>query len=859
VTRLLRAGLAAAGLLAAAAAAPADPPIELRSPGSVTYEPRTGRWLLTGGALLRRGGLTLRAGRAEWLPATDELSAEGGVLLAEPGRILSADSLRLRPGGLFEARGVRAWLKDGPEDLSGCATGDEARARGRNRLTFSGDRIAGRRGEPSVVLEGARITLCDCGAGPPSWEVRARRADVVPGDRAILDWPVLYVTPRFLGIERPVPVLASPWGYLPLADRQTGLLLPELRFDRNGLGVGLPVFVVLSRSWDLTATPEWITGTSRSQVARSSRGVRGPGLGLELRWAPAPGVDGTLRLHGVLSTISAWPDGSWRPPGGNRFSLSLKHHQQLSPDAALAAELGAAGDPYYVADFTGDVFLRGAEHRRSALVAWSRGDQVLWAGEAHLLQPLAFLRAAPGDPVAPYGVFGTSLSTLHRLPALSATVLPWRALGPLRVGGTAQLARFGPLRGATGDEGPDGLGPGDRLWGRVEGSTLTPLPRDPGERDGIWQPGERLAATRALARAEVTAPVTAWRVLLAEPWVSASAAGYAFDAARPVQAAARLAGGLALSTELSRTFGAGASRLLHVVEPRAEWRAGYRPVGPALPSGYAYDELDAAPAAGQGFQLRVPSGAPSGADPLKIPNRALSAAPAAAWQQLRLSVRSRLVAPGGPLPGAGIDLELGQDLDLAAGRAAEAFAALSARAGGVEAEVGARFHTLGAHRPSGSPTPVTPSWLDSFPELRAGIKLGGPRAEVHAAFQAWGPGGSQRLAAGPEPFFDPRPIGLDAAALGTVGFKARWSAAQIGYDLQFTGRTLPTPLVPDGRTGPHVVQQTARLTWDSPCRCFRLGVIAWLREGDRFPGATLTFDVGSGEPRPGQQGPLLDR
>jgi hypothetical protein len=36
-------------------------------------------------------------------------------------------------------------------------------------------------------------------------------------------------------------------------------------------------------------------------------------------------------------------------------------------------------------------------------------------------------------------------------------------------------------------------------------------------------------------------------------------------------------------------------------------------------------------------------------------------------------------------------------------------------------------------------------------------------------------------------------------------------------------------------------------------------VVAWLREGDRFPGATLTFDVGSGEARPGQQSPLLGR
>lgn len=835
-------GLAAAGLLASASAAePARgpaPALELLESGRLVGDLDTDRWSATGGVRLRRGELTLRAERASWDAVHQSLSAEGGVLLSEPGRALAADSLRLEEGGAFEARGVRAWLKARPGDLSACPTGDAVAREGRNRVTFSGDRLAGHRGEEAVQLDGARITLCDCGEGPPSWEVRARHADVVPGDRALLDWPVLYVTPRFLGIGRPVPVLALPWGYLPLAERQTGLLLPDLRFDRNGFGAGLPVFLVLSRSWDATVTPEWITGPSAAQVAADRRGVRGPGLGLELRWAPAEGEAGQARLHLVHSTIGDWPDGTWRPPGMDRIALQLRHEQRLSASTALFADLSAVGDPDYVADFTGDVLLRGAAYRRSAAWLAHRTENLLLSGEADYLEPLAALDS--GDPArrAPFGRFGTDLSTFHRLPSLAAELLPTALAGPLHVAGRASLARFAPLRGASGDEGADGIGPGDRGWGApAVGSVRAPSirPFDAGERDGAWQPGERLAATRLQARAELSAPLRAGRFALAEPWLAADGAGYAFEAARDPQASGRLAGGLALSTELSRRFGEGEregeGKVLHALVPRVEWRFGSRAAGPALPSGYAFDDADLAPA-------------PPVGDPLH-PARTLSAAPPAGFQQLRIALRNRLLLPLGRRADAALDLDLGQDLDLTAGRRAESWASLALRLPVLTADASARFYALGAGRPPGSPEAPFPSVVDRISELRAGFTLGGPRAELHGSLVALGPGGSQRLAAGADPLFDPRPLGVDPVAQGSAGFRVRWSAATLAYDLYFNARRLTTPVVAGGRTDPHVFQQTARLTWDSPCRCFRLGVVAALREGRALPDLGLTFDLSS--------------
>ncbi len=839
--RLLRACLAAAALLAAARAdVPADrPAVEILEVGELSFEPASGAASLRGGVRLRRRELNLRADRARWDAAGQELRAEGGVLLTGPGRALLADSLRLGAGGDFEARGVRGWTKEGPVDLSACRDAAEVERQGRSRFTFSGERISSRGPEESLRLEGARLTLCDCAGAAPSWEIRARRAEIEAGKGVTLEWPVLYVTPRFLGVTRPVPVLGLPWGFLPLGERQTGLLPPELRLE-HGFTARLPIFLVLSRSWDATVTPEWITGSDDRYRALNGRGVRGPGLGLELRWAPAAGAAGWLRLHLVRSTFSAWPDAVWRPPGMDRVGLQLRHAQRLGADGALAADLSAVGDPFYVADFTGDVLLRGASYRRSALWASHRTSDLLLAAEGSYLEPLSVdasdprlaSRPAPAGR-APFGRFGTDLSTFHPLPALSLRLLPRHLLGPLHLAGVAELARFGALRGSTGDEGADGIGAGDRGWGAAAVGVdrrASWRPPDAGERDGVWEPGERLAATRAHLRAELSAPVVAGRLLLAEPWLAASASAYAFDGSgtRPAgqQAGARLAGGLALSTELSRTFGSGEARLRHAWEPRAEWRFGTRGLGPVLPSGLAFDGRDLAPA--------------TGGDPT-APQRSLSAAPPDGYQQLRLELRSKLSGlPGG----ASGSLALGQDLDLGRGRRAETFASLSLRAGPVTGDLEARFYALGARAPPGAPRAPFASALDRFGELRASVSVGGPRAEVHAAFLAFGAGGSQRLAAGEDPLFDPRPLGLDPVAQGSAGFRVRWSAATLAYDLEYSARTLALPLVEGGKLAPHLYQQTARLAWDSPCRCFKLGISARVREKDRLPTVGLTFDLG---------------
>lgn len=827
------AALLALALAAAPAPAPA-PPLEVLEAGAVDYDVATQRGVATGGVVLRRGAVLLRSETATYDTRTGDVDAAGSVLLTEPGRAVGATRMHAVLDGPYVAHDVVAFLKGTPLDLSTCRTLDEARGRGLNRLTLHGGEVSGESGAPSFEVEHARITLCDCGGGAPSWQIRAHHADVVPGKRAILTWPVIFITPRLPFVTLPsVPVLALPALYLPLGDRQTGLLFPELTYGGlGGFGVSQPLFITLGRSWDATVSAEWLLGPSASTISSQQRGLKGPGGALELRWAPAEGARGHLRFSLFHSEITEWPDGVYRPPGMNRFALSLAHDQRFSDATYLKLDVGLIGDPLYLYDFTGDALLRAAEYRRSALALTHRTGDVLLEADAAYHLPLNDLSSGCSGPScarAPFGAFGSDVPVFHRLPAASATLLPLRLAGPLRLGGTVGVARFAPIHGATGDEGVLGFGPGERNW--------VPSAPDAGYHDGVWQPGERLAATRLLARAEASAPFTLRDVLSVEPFLVGTGAAYAFQAGPDPQANARLDGGVTLSTEIERTYGAGPSRWRHSIEPRFAWRAGTSQAGPALPA-YAYDELDAlaplpAPAAGAVVPVR----------------RTLSASPGA-FDQLQLSVRNRLSIPSGPLALTTAELTLGQDLDLAGGRLAETWAQGALRTGPFAASGTARFLAFGAHRTPGtgsisSPAPPS-SALDAFTELRLDTSVGDGRGDdLHASLVAIGTGGSPRLLAGLEPFFDLSPVALDVIGQGSIGARGHLSGASVGYDAYFNARELAQPYCAGHATAPHVYQHVASLVWDSPCKCWKAGVTFSKYECDPEPRFTFLIDLSS--------------
>jgi LPS-assembly protein len=510
--------------------------------GTVTYDAVTGSYLVEDGAVLRRGSVVLRARTARYDPATGEVVATGGVLLTDSTRAVAADGVTAVLGGPFEAEDVVAFLKDGPVALGEAESIEAARGIGRNRLSFSGTKL---HGDPSgrLRLSGARLTLCDCGAGrAPSWELRARGADIIPGRRATLSWPILYVTPRFLFVDHPVPVLPLPWLYLPLGDRQTGLLLPQIgSSSATGFAVELPVFVTLGRSADLTLRPAYAFGRGREDVAKGNPAVRGPILRLEGRWTPAVGSRGQAELT-WLDDLDAEPGGE----SGSRYALSLSHAERFSERTSIRADAALYGDPFLPRDFSTDVLARDTNYRRSDLLATHAREALVLEGGASYLQPLL----VSSDH---YGLFGSDFGSLHRLPWASATLLP-TMLGPLRVDGRAGATRFGFA----------------------------------GESPGLAS-FSRAAASRGDARLEVALPLLLGSAATLEPFARGAVVGYAFEGSAAEDPSANAWGiaGARLETAVGRRYGAAH----HRISPRVEWRIGSDRVGQATLES-AYDAFD---------------------------------------------------------------------------------------------------------------------------------------------------------------------------------------------------------------------------------------------------------------------------
>ncbi|HUL57943.1 MAG TPA: LPS-assembly protein LptD [Anaeromyxobacteraceae bacterium] len=806
--------LAAAGVLLGAPSPERQPlpgagPLQVEVAGPVTCTAATGRCRAEGGVVLRRGAITLRARTAEYDPATGEVHAAGDVLLTDATRVVAADGIHAVMGGEFQAEDVVAFVKDVPQKLADAATLEAARRTGRNRLSFSGTRVTGTTGH--FLVEKARLTLCDCpGGGAPSWEIRASKADVLPGDRAILTNPVLYVTPRFLFIDEPVPILPLPWLYVPLSDRQTGLLVPTFTSTgTSGLILAQSVFVTLGRSADATVTPKYAFGPSST----SGGAVRGPGADLELRWAPAVGSQGRVDV--------AWLYDLDREAGGeygSRLAVSGAHVQRAFEGATLRVDLSLFGDPIYLHDFNADVLQRDTFYRRSgAILSWRGGPAVLEASAAYY-EPLSY-----GGQLlqVPFGAFGARVPAFQRWPALTATLLPTALAGPLTLSARAGLARFAPPAGNTNgaDTGlvcpappcPEtGLGPGDREWNAPPPAVVTPLAEE--------DPRQRLAATRADLRAEVSAPLLLGGAVSLTPYLRGAATGYAFDAGSDPMANAWAVGGARLEAEISRDYG----ELRHAIAPRLQWSLGSAVAGRALPT-WGYDAWDRPPTSAtlveESFTGEtIPGSVPTG-------RRVLAAAPPGAYDQLRASVETRLSRGAADLG----RLEIGQDLDAAAGRLAETWVSAGAAAGPFSLDALARFWAF-QDRPYALVPTVGRSWLDRFSELRVGATARDRRGDaVRGALLAIGEGASPDLLSGPDALFEVRPAPFAAVGQWTAGATAVLGAATLGYDALVTAR--PTILGACNASGQlrevssgHLQQQHATLSWNSPCRCFRAAV-----------------------------------
>lgn len=553
-----------AGLIAQAAPAPPAPPgmggDVVVSADRVTYEGASGRVRLEGNAVVRRGPVTVRARSATYDPESGEVRAAGGVLLTDPTRAVAADAVRAVLGGEVEAEGVIAFVKGRPVDLSGLRTPDEVRRAGRNALSFSGDRLAGT--AERLQLTNARLTLCDCGAAPPSWEVTARDADVIPGRRAIFKGAVVRVAPPFT--DRQIPVLYVPWLYVPLGERQSGVLFPFLGSTHaGGFTISEPLYLTLGRSADATLTPEYFFGRKRADQEKDNEAISGPGARLELRWAPAEGADG--RVEG------AWlHDGAHEPRGqsGDRFAIVGDHTQRVGA-TALHAGLRLAGDGVWVRDTSQDALVRALPYQRSDALVSHRTDALVLELGGSYDQPLLPYGYQPG---VRWGTLGAGMGVSSRFGSGAALLLP-DALGPFQVSGRVGAMRFGPAEGVTDSAG-------------------------------------RPALSRADGRLELALPLLLGGAVTIAPYARGAGTGYAFDVGADPLANGWGVVGAVVETEVSRRHG----DLRHAIAPRLEWRGGSDVTGRRLPvrSYDLYDRssvggLSAAPGPFEQLRLSVAS------------------------------------------------------------------------------------------------------------------------------------------------------------------------------------------------------------------------------------------------------------
>jgi hypothetical protein len=317
--------------------------------------------------------MTITAERM-WTTRDGSLHAEGGIVVRGEGVTVMAEILRFDPDSdtLYLAGGVTM-----NEEGGGAFNGDSL-------VLDLADLTGGiSRGEIIVVPNGFRVRGEDIQRlAPEEFSVRKGVFTSCPGDCP--EWSFTasqinvrkegYLTAkhaafRILGI----PVFYTPYLYYPVkTKRQTGLLLPEIRFsDDTGLESGWPFFLTLGPHADATFTPRTF---SRD----------GLGLGAGLRYRLRRGGGGNWNGF----AIEGDDDDRWYHGG--------EHAISLTEDLWFRGRFYDAGNPQAV-DLFGQSF---AERHpgvvsRHATVDWNTGFIGITTAKESLVKDGA--RARSGD------------------------------------------------------------------------------------------------------------------------------------------------------------------------------------------------------------------------------------------------------------------------------------------------------------------------------------------------------------------------------------------------------------------------------------------------------------------------------
>jgi LPS-assembly protein len=245
------------------------------------YLQQEDRYVADGNAVLTYGAFRLTADHLSYANGTSRLEADGHVIMTQGAQQMTMDRLEY---DLREQTGVMHQA-------------DLLLPESSYRLTA---RRIERRPDGSFHAEAATFTTCDtvCEGGEPSWQFQARRL------QARLDG---YLVARGATLRiKGTPVAYLPWMVYPLAERQSGLLIPSVGFNsKEGFRYLQPVYWAIGRSQDAT-------------VALDLRTNLGIGVDSEYRYRLTETGKGLLNVD----YFHIWDDGA------NFLSYRAEHEQR---------------------------------------------------------------------------------------------------------------------------------------------------------------------------------------------------------------------------------------------------------------------------------------------------------------------------------------------------------------------------------------------------------------------------------------------------------------------------------------------------------------------------------------------------
>ena len=272
-----------------------------------------------GEAELQRDDTLLTADRVTYREPTDEVLAEGDVVLSRGGDTIRGPKATLVVGdrvGRFETPTYElsrarppALAGDAPRTVAGSGEADLLRLEGENQYRL------------------ANATWTTCSPQDPDWYIRARELE--------LDYDREVGTARGSSIVfMDTPIFWMPWAEFPLSgQRQSGLLPPTFgSSNKTGVDFTQPYYWNIAPNYDATLAPRIMT----------RRGVQ---FGGELRYL-GEDYQGTTRLE-------------WMPndkvTGEERRLGSIQHQHRFAPNFYGTLDLNAVSDDAYFEDLSSSI------------------------------------------------------------------------------------------------------------------------------------------------------------------------------------------------------------------------------------------------------------------------------------------------------------------------------------------------------------------------------------------------------------------------------------------------------------------------------------------------------------------------